>query len=450
MERGFDGIGSGGESMTTAIRQTLARPLAALAVSACAMSAHAATIGGFNVIDTLQFIDTRQAFGATPASTLDSYFVDLTPVGSQPPTAVDGTTVTASRGGAPLDINYLFSPALPNRFFGAVPFNPADSGAVTLQLTNPGVNGGAPATITVPSIAGTPLPPFANSIALVNGGTTPSFSWNVPAGFPAGQQTLLIFDDVNRTPQGTPTIILQRALAAGARSFGVPAGILADSGHYTVSVQESIGTINNTIALSRAFANFAPLPATFAGSVFLPNVGGVVAGPGLGVPFVYSFGVVAGVPVEIDPTITNGYLYQIGAGDPLFASVTLPDIGDPDGYSICTFTGGVADCSHHVNADETFTFVGGTDKFEVVGIDPGLDTRSTTGFVTTLTFASDGVFTGSQTPLTDVTEPPAAVALLSALVALGFARRRLGRQPGNGHQRRPLLESRFFPDALAD
>lgn len=93
----------------------------------------------------------------------------------------------------------------------------------------------------------------------------------------------------------------------------------------------------------------------------------------------------------------------------------LPDIGDPDGYQLCLWTGASYDgCPIHLDAGQTYDFIGGATRFEVIGIDPtlGLEPTDTTAFVTTLTFLTSGEFTGTQTPLLANVPEPASLALL--------------------------------------
>ena len=49
--------------------------------------------------------------------------------------------------------------------------------------------------------------------------------------------------------------------------------------------------------------------------------------------------VTAGSAYNIDPASARGFIYEIGAGDPDFASVELPDIGNPNPYELLLWNG---------------------------------------------------------------------------------------------------------------
>jgi hypothetical protein len=151
--------------------------------------------------------------------------------------------------------------------------------------------------------------------------------------------------------------------------------------------------------------------------------------------YTFSTAVVADVPIFIDPLVAVGYAYRTGAGDPLFKTVSLPiGIGDN------RFTITVGGLSFEVLGSEIFDFTahgfaGGVAEFTVTGIEPDalLDPADATAFVTRLTFAASGMFTGSQTALTldytpAVPEPSASALMLGGLAGvMVFSRRRQAR-----------------------
>jgi hypothetical protein len=118
-------------------------------------------------------------------------------------------------------------------------------------------------------------------------------------------------------------------------------------------------------------------------------------------------------PVFIDPVVATGYDYEIGDGDPNFASVTLPDFGDGF-YDLVLFDnlGDLIDTGIELTAGDAFDFTTelfadfgidseGISKFGVRGIEvaAGLDPNDPAAFVTGLTFVGDGQFTGTMTPI---------------------------------------------------
>ena len=395
-------------------------------------TAQAAVIGGFNVLDTFNFIDARQSNSAgLGTGTRISFGLDVTPVGTQPPMLTDGTRVTANQGGSSFTVPYINSPALPNQFFTSIsyPSNSALTGSWTLQLSNPSVNGGTIATVSTPALATTIPPPFVNNVLLTPNGQTPTISWTRPSGYTPSNQSVYVFDRTNRTPSGSATLVYTTNIGATANSFTLPAGTLAAGTQYTFSVQLDQRAAGGLTARSRSFVDFNQAVTVPA---YLPVVQTATNVLGQTVPqFVFNFGVTAGLPVTIDPDVAVGFEYQIGAGDPLFSSVTLPDIGDPTGYQVCPWTGtAYANCTR-LGANQRFTFANGISRFEVVDIDAslGLDPSNPTAFPTTLTFASDGQFTGTMTALlaagaTSVPEPVSTSLLASGLVALGWVHRR--------------------------
>ncbi|MEO8924654.1 MAG: PEPxxWA-CTERM sorting domain-containing protein, partial [Caldimonas sp.] len=145
----------------------------------------------------------------------------------------------------------------------------------------------------------------------------------------------------------------------------------------------------------------------------------------------FNFSVAAGQTYFIDPAVAVGYDYRIGAGNPDFKSVLLPTgIGDGkyDIFGLST-TGQTTLLAHDWLGGAVFDFgTLGVDAFRIGGIDEsaGLDPSNVTAFVTGLTFENDGVFTGTQTPLTvdAVPEPETYALLLAGFAMIGAVVRR--------------------------
>lgn len=162
-----------------------------------------------------------------------------------------------------------------------------------------------------------------------------------------------------------------------------------------------------------------------ATDVLLPEPGGT---PGT---FQFSVPVLADTPIFIDPTVAVGYVYTLGAGDPKFKTVSLPwGIGDnrytltADGISFNVMAQQVFDFTLH-------GFAEGVSQFTVTGIEPEavVDPANPQAFVTRLTFAGNGRFTGSQVALTmdftpGVPESGTGPLLATGLLAIGLAWRR--------------------------
>ncbi len=179
---------------------------------------------------------------------------------------------------------------------------------------------------------------------------------------------------------------------------------------------------SNLAATSRVYSTFQTLPAG-ALPVNLPTV----TVNGSQVTYGFNLTIAPGVTYYIDPQVATGYIYQAGTGNPNFASVELPDIGNPTPYDLYLWNGSAFVFDTTLSADTVFDFAaGGISEFEVLGIDPdlGLDPTNPTAFITGLAFESAGSFTGTMTPVTaDVDEPASLMLVTSGLIGLCLVRR---------------------------
>ncbi len=214
-------------------------------------------------------------------------------------------------------------------------------------------------------------------------GINPTISWTLPgSASPGGSAftpdafSVLIIDRGVKLANGTDDVIHQANLLPTATSYTLPSvlstGQTLQIGHkYGIQfqlIQTRDGTANlsqaNFLTRSLSFFDFTPaLGSTTPPNIALPMVDGTTG--------VYHFDVGSVGPdsvTYIDPTIAVGYGYAIGAGDPNFASVILPDVG-----------GGVFDLSYlsteiPLDAGVQYFFpTGVVADFTVTGIDPAAE-----------------------------------------------------------------------------
>ena len=349
----------------------------------------------------------------------------VVPNGSNGTTGV-GTTIDLNTG-ATVTRNITFNPGpiIPNFYSRNLADNPNQYGPWTLTFTN----GPDTAVAVVPGLpSGTTQAPFVNSITLSGSSQTPTFSWTPPPGVAVNGYRINIYDKSLIAP-GNNGQVTSRSVVPTTTSYTVNpadfsvAGFAFDpSKNYLVEVSliqtRDGGSSNlsnsNLKAISRYYADFSPNQA---------------GGPAVNLPvvlengsYLFNITVQAGQTYYIDPEVAIGYDYAIGLGDPNFRSLILPNIGDGlfdiYGYDV---NGLPILLAHDWLAGASFDFgVNGVDRFRVLGIEvfANLDPTSATAFVTGLTFAGSGQFTGTQTPITLAVDVPEPATWALALVGL--------------------------------
>ena len=354
------------------------------------------------------------------------------------PNSAGGTTGVASTvnssTGASVTGTLTNNPSntvFPNQFGHSVAYDPGLVQPWMLTFTN----GANTATATTPSLVGVTPIPFASSVTISGSAANPTFSWVYPATGPSGSAGVngTIINIYEHLPAGAIDTVYATGLPSTVNSFTVPTALagglsLTNGTLYTIDIygvqlrNTALPISNqNSQAWSQAFFDFTPLPA---GSpvVNLPAVTSSGA-------YQYNLTVVAGQTVFVDPTVAVGYSFAIGAGDPNFASVLLPAV-QANPFDVSFMYNGM-DFNDMVMPETIFDFPnGGVGAFTVTGIDPadGLDPADTTAFITGLTFAGDGTFNGTQTPITEevaATPEPGSISLLATgLLGWPLLRRR--------------------------
>ncbi len=416
-----EGIGRGnnvfgGAAVTLLLISATATPSRALLV----VSSPVDISGAYNFSDLIGVnpIGNGAPIGSTGfyAGGLEDQF------GATSVTPSSGTTVTATQGGYTYNVPFIGGPvaASPDQFNRNLPLNTSLAGPWTLTAENPGLT---TAVAETPSLTVLTPPPLATGVTVSGSETAPTVSWSVPAGSSATAQTVFVFD---RSP-GSPTEAIYKGpdLSAGANTYTIPTGYLTAGGLYSISVQSDIRSNGLTGVLesrSRSFsAAFVATTGTFATPIVLPTVSSTLSVFG-GPIFEFNTPVTAGAPISIDPRAATGFIYEIGTGDPNFASVELPAVQNPNPYDLYLWNGSKFVFDTTLDPNIVFDFgAGGVSEFEILEIasSVGLNPNSATDFVTTLTFEGSGTFTGSMTPVISVPEPSTWAILLLGFAGLG-------------------------------
>lgn len=318
-----------------------------------------------------------------------------------------GTTGTAlGPNGETPTVRFAGSTSSPNLFQTFNLFN-GSTGAYTLTFNN----GPDQTVVTTPDLVGAVPIGLATGAAITGGGSQPTFSWSAPDGSIPDAVTLIIYDRTQLRADGFyNSIYVSPQLGSSVTSFQLPdTALLQADALYSLDIRYlDLRASGSPLSVSDAFFDFTLLPSNAPDApVYLPQV----------LSDVYYFDIDSLPQAQtffIDPLVATGYEYRIGAGNPNFASVTLPT-GIASAYTIVLPDGSRVS----VQAGSEYLFgSGGVDHFSVVDIpvSAGLDPTNPLAFITGLSLVADGRFSGTMTPLTtNVPEPS-----LPALLLFGF------------------------------
>lgn len=442
--------------MTKAIRQAICRRsklskalTAALLASGCYGSAVASPISisdpyvqwynvGPNNLDfnTGEFI----RYGAT----------SVVPNGVTGGTTGYATTTNASNGNTiTLGMIGQSSPATPNFFTGLLTICPScgvNAYNNPANLTNPFTfhytNGSNTATVQQ-TLAGSGEIPFVQSVTLSGTAQNPTFSWTPPPGTTVDGYRINIYQNNLETFNSKNQVVdsgqvTSKNVGPGTTSYTVTSAdfingvALAANTQYTIEIsvlQTRDGSTTNLTnanvsAVSRVYSNFEILPNS-VGPINLPTTT-VQNGQ---VTYGFNLTVAPGVTYNIDPASAIGYIFQTGAGNPNFASVTLPT-GNSGLYELLLWNGSAWVLDTTLAGGKLFNFGGtGVSEFEVLGINPGVDPNNPVAFITALTFEGAGNFTGTMTPVTAVPESATWAMMIIGFAGIGFVAYRRKSKP---------------------
>lgn len=386
------------------------------------------------VDNIFNFLDSRSANSAgwTAGERITFGANDVTPNGA------DGTTGTATQTATSITKQLPWRPftIFPNQFSNSVYYAADRESSWDLTFSN----GDDETQVSTLDLAGVTPIPFVRNMSLTNASgnaLTPTFNWTLPTDTSSFDHTQIrIYDLDNRLPVSNQADqIFQEFLSKDQTEFTLPDGYLSDEGNYSVSIQleklreEGIPQEQNRLlSRSRAFFDFTTIAGDVTNPVFLPTVDtGTEDNP------VYNFDidVVDGETIFIDPLIAIGYEYAVGLGDPNFASVLLPSIGDNE-FILELFDSALnewIDTANLTAGDEYFFESSGVDRFRILGIETSamLDPNNATAFITGLTFNGGGQFTGTMTPITIYVPEPATIILLGlGLAGITYRRKKTG------------------------
>jgi hypothetical protein len=335
---------------------------------------------------------------------------------------VDGMTqMTASYNheGVPISVNLPYVGGgfwpLSGEYGNTYAYNPAYTDSWLLTATN-GTNSDSIYTHSLGNVA---LLPFVHNVQLTGAGLTPTISWEVP---PSNADSLSI---VVHAANGF-RLWQKTGIAIDVNSYTIPEGVLLPDTPYVFRVRlEDRSIINGaTISRSDTFVKFTPLDAGSPNTVFLPEVGpDTNTTDNYGAAYQFDCNVTQGEQIFLDPFVAVGYDYRISENNPLFASVTLPVLGDNVYDLYYLLSTGEYQYKSQLTGGEQYFFEEGIDFFRILGIEESLSINpdDVTAFITGLTFTGSGTFTGSMTPILSwVDEQVAPVPEPATMLLLSF------------------------------
>lgn len=352
------------------------------------------------------------------------------------PVSATVTTAIARQNGVERDVSFFPTTINPNQYGDGIDYDPALTGSWEITFTN------GPDTLVVntPEVGGIPAIDRPTNVRITSGADTtiPSFAWDLVVG--VDSYKISVYDLLNRNLAGGVDRIYVTSPDPSGLSVSIPDGIIQEDGLYSVEIRSNIlrtdGTnpsgssqAGSSISIARSYFDFTLLDAPIEGDLFLPEVDSSGGTP----KFNFSNPVIANQIQFYDPLVAIGYDYEIGNGNPNFASVILPDIGDSM-FELLLSNGSGFDTFSQILAGEEFFFGSeGVSSFRILGIetDAGLDPNDPTAFVTGLSFVADGQFTGTMTPISTFIDDPSPVPLpaagwmlIAGITGLGAMRRR--------------------------
>lgn len=289
-------------------------------------------------------------------------------------------------------------------------------------------NGSGSTTVTLPSVAAIPaaIVPFPINVATSSDSNgTPTITWTVPAGTVLNNVRAQVYDKSQRRTNGADQIIESVNLSSSATSY-TPTVALTTGGNYSLNLQFLVSRDGGPLPANSSNADILTRSNAWFDFTKTTGAAPAVQLPQVAANNVFQFSVTnvgPSVPTLIDPPIAIGYDYKTAPGDPNFTSVLLPAIGNSN-YTVTYQSASGQVTTVPLAALTTLSFPnGGVSAFSVRGIDQAsmLDPTNAGSFVTTLTFASNGSFSGSMTPATIGNALVAATLPSSRSVQVGNA-----------------------------